>query len=157
MNRIWNKRSIEPVDASDAGFACFYGSLIAPFAVDAWLMLMELKQLGFCPTIDERDHVKDGIKHASLFLVTAKNVDPDFRVLLEQGIYHLSKMESLDQEPIVHSGSLLEKAQDISARLIVSFYRNIGSHNNCPPTAKTSDEKIIEIYYREREILYTEA
>jgi hypothetical protein len=93
MNRIWNQQRIDPGDAFDAAFAAYYASLIAPFAVDAWLMLAELKQLGFCPEIDKRDHVKEGVVSARRFLETAKNADPEFRRLLNEGIAHLSRME----------------------------------------------------------------
>src|SRR6266404_3084736 len=93
MNRIWNQQRVGPGDASDAAFAAYYASLIAPFAVDAWLMLAEFKQSGFCPKIDSRDHVQEGIKHARGFLETARNPDPEFCSLLNQGVSHLSKME----------------------------------------------------------------
>jgi hypothetical protein len=52
-----------------------------------------IRQLGYCPEIDNRDHVKEGIEKARRFLETAKNADPEFCVLLNEGIKHLSKME----------------------------------------------------------------
>ncbi len=93
MNLIWNHKHVNPGGGSDAGFAAYYATLIAPFAVHAWMMLVELRQLGFCPDIDRRDHVKEGITKASIFLQTSINADPDFCTLLQIGIVHLSKME----------------------------------------------------------------
>jgi len=92
MNRIWNHQRVSPADATEAAFAAFSATLVTPFAVDAWLMLAELKGLGFCPEIDTRDHLREGIRNAREFLETATNVDPEFRALLNEGIMHLSKM-----------------------------------------------------------------
>jgi tetratricopeptide (TPR) repeat protein len=50
------------------------------------------------------------------------------------------------QEMPVRPGSLLEKAQEVSGKFIVSFYRQLGASNRCPPTTNTSDQKIVEIY-----------
>ena len=93
MNRIWKKQRVDPADLSDSAFAAYYATLIAPFAVDAWIMLTDLKQLGFCPNIDNRDHVEEGIKGARRFLETAESVDPEFCALLNKGIELLSKMK----------------------------------------------------------------
>jgi hypothetical protein len=92
MNRLWKRKKVSIGDASDAAFAAFYATLIVPFAVDAWIMLAELKTLGFCPEIDKRDHVKEGLNSAHDFLQTARNVDPELSSLLKNGILHLSKM-----------------------------------------------------------------
>ena len=43
-------------------------------------------------------------------------------------------------------GSIAEQTLEASAQVIVNFYRELGVYNNCPPTAKTSDQKILEIY-----------
>ncbi|MSU59799.1 MAG: hypothetical protein EXS35_16795 [Pedosphaera sp.] len=45
-------------------------------------------------------------------------------------------------------GTALEAAQATGGKLIVAGFRQIGACNGCPPTGKTSDEKIIEIYSR---------
>ena len=95
MNRIWNQERVDSADASDAAFAAYYATLITPFAVDAWLMLAELKQLGFCPDIDHRDHIADGIANTRRFLDTAKDADPDFCAMLNEGVQHLSKMKKI--------------------------------------------------------------
>jgi hypothetical protein len=92
MNRIWNRQNVSDSDASDAAFAAFYATLIVPFAVDAWIMLAELKQRGFCPDIDNRDHVSEGLNNTRAFLETATNIDPRFHAMLSQGIKHLSQM-----------------------------------------------------------------
>jgi len=42
--------------------------------------------------------------------------------------------------------SLLGKTLEEGSKLVVDFYRELGAYNKCPPTAKTSDQKIIEIY-----------
>jgi hypothetical protein len=39
-----------------------------------------------------------------------------------------------------------DKIQDLAGSAIVSGFRNLALHNACAPTAKTSDEKILEIY-----------
>ncbi|MGA2544819.1 MAG: hypothetical protein ABSG78_24990 [Verrucomicrobiota bacterium] len=164
MNRIWNKERVDPADGSDAGFAAYYATLIAPFAVDAWIMLDELKKLGFCPKIDNRDHVKEGIKHVTRFLETAKNADPEFCSLLNEGIKHLSRTGIQAREKPDHRKSLLEQAheelQQIAPRpgsvleaslepakaLIVSGYRRIAATQGCAPSTTVSDDKIIEVY-----------
>jgi hypothetical protein len=43
-------------------------------------------------------------------------------------------------------GSALDRTLEVTAQLIVNFCRELGAYNNCPPTAKTSDQKILEIY-----------
>ena len=40
----------------------------------------------------------------------------------------------------------MEATLEVTAELIVNFYRELGAHNNCAPTARTSDQKILEIY-----------
>jgi hypothetical protein len=92
MKRIWSRQPVDPADASDAGFAAYYATLIAPFSVDAWMMLAELRGLGFCPKIDKRDHVQEGIECARRFLEANQSADPEFRALLSEGMDHLSKM-----------------------------------------------------------------
>lgn len=42
--------------------------------------------------------------------------------------------------------TLLDRAQESSSKVIVSGYRRIGAQLGCAPTAKTTDQKIIEIY-----------
>ena len=49
MNRIWNLESVSKDDATDAAFAAYYATLIVPFAVDAWMMLAELKHARILP------------------------------------------------------------------------------------------------------------
>jgi hypothetical protein len=44
--------------------------------------------------------------------------------------------------------TLLDQVQAIGGPLIVNGYRRIAAANNIAPTAKTSDQKIIEIYQR---------
>jgi hypothetical protein len=95
MNRIWNQQRVDPADACDAAFAAYYATLIAGFAVDAWLMLAELKKLGFGLEIDKRDHGREGVRGARTFLETAKNADPEFCRLLDEGIQHLGRMEPI--------------------------------------------------------------
>jgi hypothetical protein len=92
MNLIWSRQRLDPADASDAGFAAYYATLVAPIAVDAWLMLAELRQLGFCPEIDRRDHAREGVASARKFLESARDAEPEFCRLLNEGITHLSRM-----------------------------------------------------------------
>lgn len=42
--------------------------------------------------------------------------------------------------------TLLDQAQQLGGQLIVSRFRSIAKANNCAPTDKTSDQKIMEIY-----------
>ena len=42
--------------------------------------------------------------------------------------------------------TMLDDVQEVSGRLIVKGYRRIAAQHGCAPTAKTSDQKIIEIY-----------
>jgi hypothetical protein len=92
MTKHWAGRPAKPADLLDASFACYYASLISPIAIDAWLMLAELKQLGFCPDIDQREHATEGISAARDFLNRATNIDDEFRALLVKGMNHLSNM-----------------------------------------------------------------
>lgn len=92
MNKLWNKKYVNPADLSDSAFAAYYTTFVTPFAVDARIMLAELKKLGFCPKIDERDHIAEGIKNGHKFLETATNVDPEFSALLNEGVKHLTEM-----------------------------------------------------------------
>jgi hypothetical protein len=92
VNRIWNGQRVNTADALDASFASYYATLIAPFAIDSWIMLAELRHYGICPEIDDRDHVSEGVKQAEQFLATAKNADPGFRELIAQGISQLARM-----------------------------------------------------------------
>lgn len=39
-----------------------------------------------------------------------------------------------------------DELQDLATPLIVNGYRHLGQANNCAPTSKTSDQKIMEIY-----------
>jgi hypothetical protein len=41
---------------------------------------------------------------------------------------------------------MLDRVQESGSKVIVSGYRRIGAQLGCPPTAKTTDEKIVEIY-----------
>jgi hypothetical protein len=92
MNRIWDGQNVSSSDATDAAFAAYYATLIVPFAVEAWMILAELKQRGFCPEIDTRDHVTEGIDFTRAFMENGRNIDPAFRAQLSQGITHLSEM-----------------------------------------------------------------
>lgn len=40
----------------------------------------------------------------------------------------------------------LDKAQDVGVKLIVSGYRHLATQHGSAPTAKTSDQQIIEMY-----------
>jgi hypothetical protein len=93
INRIWKKQHVSPPDAVDAAFAAFYATMIVPIAVDAWMMLAEFKEMGFCPEIDTRDHLKEGIDGARRFLESAKSIDPQFRSMLTEGIRHMTDMQ----------------------------------------------------------------
>ena len=42
--------------------------------------------------------------------------------------------------------TMLDDVQEVGGRLIVKGYRRIAAQHGCAPTAKTSDQKIIEIY-----------
>lgn len=42
--------------------------------------------------------------------------------------------------------TMLDDVQEVSGRLIVKGYRRIAAQHGCAPTAKTSDQKIIEIH-----------
>lgn len=42
--------------------------------------------------------------------------------------------------------TMLDDAQEVSGRLIVKGYRRIAAQHGCAPTAKTTDQKIMEIY-----------
>lgn len=42
--------------------------------------------------------------------------------------------------------TLLNDVQDVGARLIVKGYRKVAAQHGCAPTAKTTDQKIMEIY-----------
>jgi|JI6StandDraft_1071083.scaffolds.fasta_scaffold655895_1 hypothetical protein len=44
--------------------------------------------------------------------------------------------------------TMLDQVQALAGPLIVNGYRKIAAANNIAPTAKTSDQKIIEIYQR---------
>jgi hypothetical protein len=41
--------------------------------------------------------------------------------------------------------TILDAVQEVSGRLIVKGYRRISAPHGCAPTARTSDQKIIEI------------
>jgi hypothetical protein len=42
--------------------------------------------------------------------------------------------------------TMLDRVQESGSKVIVSGYRRIGAQLGCPPTVKTTDEKIVEIY-----------
>src|SRR5271163_542540 len=42
--------------------------------------------------------------------------------------------------------SILDEVKEVSGRLIVRGYREVGKKHGCAPTAKTTDQKIMEIY-----------
>ena len=42
--------------------------------------------------------------------------------------------------------TLLDEVQEVGGRVIVRGYRKIASDHKCAPTAKTTDQKIMEIY-----------
>ena len=41
---------------------------------------------------------------------------------------------------------MLDDAKEVGDRLIIKGYRRIGAQHGCAPTAKTTDQKITEIY-----------
>ena len=41
---------------------------------------------------------------------------------------------------------MLDRVQETGGKLIVAGYRSIAAQHGCAPTAKTTDQKIIEIY-----------
>ena len=41
---------------------------------------------------------------------------------------------------------MLDDVQDVGSRLIIKGYRKIAAQHGCAPTAKTTDQKIMEIY-----------
>jgi uncharacterized protein (UPF0262 family) len=43
--------------------------------------------------------------------------------------------------------TLLDEAQEVGGKLVVSAYRRFAVQQGCAPTAKTSDQKIVEIYF----------
>jgi hypothetical protein len=44
--------------------------------------------------------------------------------------------------------TMLDAAQEASGKLVVKGYRKIAGQHNCAPTAKTTDQKIVEIYQK---------
>ena len=44
--------------------------------------------------------------------------------------------------------TLLDEVQEVGGTLIVSGYRRIAAQHGCAPSAKTTDQKIVEIYSR---------
>jgi tetratricopeptide (TPR) repeat protein len=44
------------------------------------------------------------------------------------------------------SRTALDVALGAGGKIIVNFYRELGAHNKCPPTAKTSDDEITGVY-----------
>lgn len=42
--------------------------------------------------------------------------------------------------------TMLDDVQDVGSRLIIKGYRKIAAQHGCAPTAKTTDQKIMEIY-----------
>jgi hypothetical protein len=50
------------------------------------------------------------------------------------------------QRKTPNPGNLLEASIGATSSIVVRFFRELGTLNNCPPTAKTSDPEIIEIY-----------
>lgn len=42
--------------------------------------------------------------------------------------------------------TMLDEAQEVSGKLIVAGYRHLATQQGCAPTAKTSDQQIIEMY-----------
>ncbi len=43
---------------------------------------------------------------------------------------------------------MLDDVKEITGRLLIRGYRRIGAQNQCAPTTKTTDDKIVEIYYK---------
>lgn len=101
VNRLWKNEHTDGAQLTDAGWAAFYATLIAPTAMGAWIMLTELRQLGLCPHVDKRDHLKEGTESARKFLEEAPEAAPEFRSLLKQGVDQLRKMETRDHNPVV--------------------------------------------------------
>lgn len=44
--------------------------------------------------------------------------------------------------------TMLDDVKEITGRLLIRGYRRIGAQNQCAPTTKTTDDKIVEIYYK---------
>jgi hypothetical protein len=89
MKRIWNKQYVKPVTVRYTAFAAFYTTMICPFDVSAWLILAELRKMGMSLEVDGRDHATEGIANGEDFLARFPDADPEFRVLLTEGIKHL--------------------------------------------------------------------
>jgi hypothetical protein len=92
MNRLWNGQQVSHVLMLDTAFAAYYATLVCPFAVDAWLILLDLHQRGIDLEIDGRDHAAEGISNAEQFLRDVHDADPQFRDLLTAGIKQLRQV-----------------------------------------------------------------
>lgn len=53
--------------------------------------------------------------------------------------------------------TMLNDVQEVSGRLIVKGYRKIAAQHGCAPTAKTTDQKIMEIYSKVGEAFHQAA
>jgi len=65
-------------DVRDAAFAEYYASRMSPIAVDAWLMLAQLRNWGFNLECDQRDHCAEGVAACEEFLRVCPNADMEF-------------------------------------------------------------------------------
>lgn len=92
MNRLWDRKCVDPAAVKDAAFAAYYATLIVPFAVDAWLMLAQLKRWGVKLEVDGREHATEGIVRAQEFLENVPTADLEFRDLLIKGIEQLRQV-----------------------------------------------------------------
>jgi hypothetical protein len=94
-DRLWQHESIAPSEIIDPAFAAYYATLAAPCAIDAWIMLAQLKLMGYCPKIDTRDHVAEGRYYAERFIEKAQSTSPEFCADLKAGIEILNALETV--------------------------------------------------------------
>jgi hypothetical protein len=90
MIRLWDQKPVTPGIVQDVAFAAYYATLIAPFALDAWLMLAQLRQWGTTLEIDGRNHAEEGMANGRAFLDSNPDADPEFLELLRAGIDQLA-------------------------------------------------------------------
>jgi hypothetical protein len=91
-----------------------------------------------------------------LFLDTFKLRIPDMdkksvlRVAIERPFYSSRVREIPDLWRLIYEPAkphtMLNRVQEAGGKIIVAGYRRIGAEHGCAPTAKTTDQKIIEIY-----------
>ena len=66
---------------------------------------------------------------------------------LQDGDHKMSLLKKLFGEA-PKQRTMLDDVQEVSNKLIVKGYRRIAAQLGCAPTAKTTDQKIVEIYSR---------